>query len=55
MVGYDVEVVKEVVCCIGVVKVVFVVDSFKNFVEGFKVGKYDMVMNDFIFLLEWEK
>lgn len=44
--GYDVEVAKEVVRRIGVAKVVFVADSFKNFVEGLKVGKYDMVMND---------
>lgn len=44
--GYDVEVAKEVAKRIGVAKVVFVADSFKNFVEGLKVGKYDMVMND---------
>ncbi|MBB3213088.1 cystine transport system substrate-binding protein [Herbaspirillum sp. Sphag1AN] len=44
--GYDVEVAKEVVRRIGVAKVVFVADSFKNFVEGLKVGKYDLVMND---------
>ncbi|MDR6738648.1 cystine transport system substrate-binding protein [Herbaspirillum sp. 1173] len=44
--GYDVEVAKEVARRIGVAKVVFVADSFKNFVEGLKAGKYDMVMND---------
>ena len=44
--GYDVEVAKEVARRIGVAKVVFVADSSKNFVEGLKAGKYDMVMND---------
>ncbi|MFL9927278.1 transporter substrate-binding domain-containing protein [Herbaspirillum lusitanum] len=44
--GYDVEVAKEVARRIGVAKVVFVADSFKNFVDGLKVGKYDLVMND---------
>ena len=44
--GYDVEMAKEVARRIGVAKVVFVADSFKNFVEGLKAGKYDMVMND---------
>jgi cystine transport system substrate-binding protein len=44
--GYDVEVAKEVARRIGIAKVVFVADAFKNFVEGLKVGKYDMVMND---------
>jgi cystine transport system substrate-binding protein len=44
--GYDIEVAKEVAKRIGVAKVVFVADSFKNFVEALKVGKYDMVMSD---------
>lgn len=44
--GYDVEVAKEVARRIGVAKPVFIADSFKNFVEGLKVGKYDLVMND---------
>jgi len=44
--GYDVEVAKEVAKRIGVAKVVFVADSFKNFVEGLKAGKYELVMND---------
>lgn len=44
--GYDVEIAKEVAKRIGVAKVVFVADSFKNFVEGLKAGKYDLVMND---------
>jgi len=44
--GYDVEVAKEVARRIGVARLVFVADSFKNFVEGLKAGKYDMVMND---------
>ncbi|PRE45400.1 ABC transporter substrate-binding protein [Burkholderia multivorans] len=44
--GYDVEIAREVARRIGVPKVVFVADSFKNFVEGLKAGKYDLVMND---------
>jgi len=44
--GYDVEVAKEVAKRIGVAKVEFVADLFKNFVEGLKAGKYDLVMND---------
>ena len=45
-VGYDVAIAKEVGKRIGVPNVVFVADSFKNFVEGLKTGKYDLVMND---------
>ncbi|WP_325341119.1 transporter substrate-binding domain-containing protein [Xylophilus sp.] len=44
--GYDVEVAKEVARRIGVARVEFVADLFKNFVEGLKAGKYDLVMND---------
>jgi cystine transport system substrate-binding protein len=44
--GYDVEVAKEVAKRIGVAKVVFTADLFKNFVEGLKADKYDLVMND---------
>lgn len=44
--GYDVAVAKEVGKRIGVPDVVFVADSFKNFVEGLKADKYDLVMND---------
>lgn len=53
--GYDVEVAKEVARRIGVAKVVFVADSFKNFVDGLKVGKYDLVMNDVTPTVEREK
>lgn len=53
--GYDVEVAKEVARRIGVAKVVFIADSFKNFVEGLKAGKYDMVMNDLTPTPEREK
>ncbi|WP_199031536.1 transporter substrate-binding domain-containing protein [Ralstonia sp. ASV6] len=45
-VGYDVAIAKEVGKRIGVPNVIFVADSFKNFVEGLKTGKYDLVMND---------
>jgi cystine transport system substrate-binding protein len=44
--GYDVEVALELAKRIGVAKVVFVADSYKNFIEGLRVGKYDIVMND---------
>lgn len=44
--GYDVEVAREIARRIGVAKVVFIADSYKNFVEGLKAGKYDVVMND---------
>lgn len=44
--GYDVAIAHEVARRIGVQKVVFVADNFKNFVEGLKTNKYDMVMND---------
>ncbi|MCA1323566.1 transporter substrate-binding domain-containing protein [Herbaspirillum sp. alder98] len=53
--GYDVEVAKEVARRIGIAKVVFVADSFKNFVDGLKVGKYDLVMNDLTPTVEREK
>ena len=44
--GYDVAIAKEVAKRIGVAKVEFIADSFKNFVEGLKADKYDLVMND---------
>jgi cystine transport system substrate-binding protein len=44
--GYDVEIAREVAKRLGVPKVVFVADSYKNFVESLKVGKYDLVLND---------
>jgi len=44
--GYDVEVAKEVAKRIGVAHIQFIADSGKNFVEGLKAGKYEMVMND---------
>ncbi|MCA3922548.1 ABC transporter substrate-binding protein [Burkholderia sp.] len=44
--GYDVEVAREVGKRIGVKQVVFIADAYKNFVEGLKAGKYDLVMND---------
>ncbi len=53
--GYDVEVAKEVAKRIGVAKVEFVADLFKNFVEGLKAGKYELVMNDLTPTAEREK
>ena len=44
--GYDVDVARELTKRLGVAKVVFVADSFKNFVEGLRASKYDLVMND---------
>lgn len=53
--GYDVAIAREVAKRIGVPNVVFVADSFKNFVEGLKAGKYDLVMNDLTPTPEREK
>ena len=53
--GYDVEVAKEVAKRIGVTRVEFVADLFKNFVEGLKAGKYDLEMNDLTPTAEREK
>jgi cystine transport system substrate-binding protein len=44
--GYDVAVAKEVGRRIGAANVVFVADSFKNFIEGLRADKYDVVFND---------
>jgi cystine transport system substrate-binding protein len=44
--GYDVDMAREVARRLGVAKVEFVADSFKNFVAGLKTDKYDLVMND---------
>ncbi|MDI2591065.1 transporter substrate-binding domain-containing protein [Pseudomonas sp. 681] len=44
--GYDIAIAEEVAKRIGVPKVVFIADSFANFVEGLKADKYDLVMND---------
>lgn len=44
--GYDVDVAREVARRLGIAQVVFVADSYKNFVEGLRVGKYEIVMND---------
>ncbi|MDN7591569.1 transporter substrate-binding domain-containing protein [Burkholderia seminalis] len=43
--GYDVDVAREVAKRMGL-KVVFVGDSWNNFVQGLKSGKYDLVMCD---------
>ncbi|WP_203218494.1 transporter substrate-binding domain-containing protein [Pseudomonas typographi] len=53
--GYDVAMAKEVAKRIGVANVEFIADNFKNFVEGLKVGKYDLVMNDLTPTPEREK
>jgi cystine transport system substrate-binding protein len=53
--GYDVEVAKEVARRIGVARIEFIADSGKNFVEGLKAGKYDLVMNDMTPTPEREK
>jgi cystine transport system substrate-binding protein len=44
--GYDIDMSYEVARRMGIPKVQFVADSFKNFVEGLKADKYDLVMND---------
>ena len=44
--GYDVEIAREVGRRLGIANVVFVGDSFKNFIEGLRGDKYDAVFND---------
>lgn len=53
--GYDVAMAKEIAKRIGIPHIVFVADTFKNFVEGLKTGKYDLVMNDLTPTPEREK
>lgn len=53
--GYDVAVATEVARRIGVSRPVFVTDSYKNFVEGLKTGKYELVFNDLTPTPEREK
>ncbi|WP_144140942.1 transporter substrate-binding domain-containing protein [Paraburkholderia sp. BCC1884] len=43
--GYDVDVATEVAKRIGVKKVTFIADTFSNFIDGLRVGKYDIVVN----------
>src|SRR5699024_2840093 len=44
--GYDVAVAKELAQRIGIKKVIFIADTYANFVSGLKTGKYDLVVND---------
>lgn len=44
--GYDVAVAQDVAHALGIAHPVFVPDSFKNFVEGLRTNKYDVVFND---------
>ncbi len=44
--GYDVAMAKELASRMGIANVKFVGDTYKNFVEGLKTDKYDLVMND---------
>ncbi len=53
--GYDVEVAREVAKRIGIARIEFVADAGKNFVEGLKAGKYELVMNDMTPTPEREK
>jgi cystine transport system substrate-binding protein len=43
--GYDVAVAREMFRRIGIPKVEFVADKFKNFLEGISTRKYDVVVN----------
>ena len=54
-VGYDIDMANELARRMGIPKVEFVADSFKNFVEGLKADKYDLVMNDLTPTPEREK
>lgn len=53
--GYDVAMAKEIAKRIGIPHIIFIADTFKNFVEGLKTGKYDLVMNDLTPTPEREK
>lgn len=53
--GYDVEVAREVAKRIGIARIEFIADAGKNFVEGLKAGKYELVMNDMTPTPEREK
>lgn len=53
--GYDVAMAKEIAKRIGIPHITFVADTFQNFVEGLKTGKYDLVMNDLTPTPEREK
>ena len=53
--GYDVEVAREVARRIGIARIEFIADAGKNFVEGLKAGKYELVMNDMTPTPEREK
>lgn len=44
--GYDVDVANELARRIGIAKVEFTADTFKNFVEALKVDKYDIVISN---------
>ncbi|OWT80284.1 cysteine ABC transporter substrate-binding protein [Achromobacter sp. HZ28] len=43
--GYDVAVAQEMFRRIGIPKVEFIADKFKNFIEGINTKKYDVVVN----------
>lgn len=45
VVGYDVDVAREMARRMGI-RIVFVADTYKNFVAGLRTQKYDVVMND---------
>jgi cystine transport system substrate-binding protein len=53
--GYDVAVAREIFRRIGIAKVELIADSFKNFVEGIKTQKYDVVVNSMAHTPEREK
>jgi L-cystine transport system substrate-binding protein len=43
--GYDVDVAREIARRIGAKKVIFVADTFSNFIDGLRTGKYDIIVN----------
>lgn len=53
--GYDVAMATEIAKRIDIPHITFVADTFKNFVEGLKTDKYDLVMNDLTPTPEREK
>ncbi|WP_168189813.1 transporter substrate-binding domain-containing protein [Herbaspirillum sp. VT-16-41] len=53
--GYDVAVAREIFRRIGVARIEFIADKFKNFVEGINARKYDVVVNSMARTPEREK
>ena len=53
--GYDIDVAREIAKRIGVAKVTFIADTFPNFVDGLRTGKYDIVVSSITATTERKK